>query len=90
MGTINPNKAGLALGALLGGWHFIWSLLVALGVAQAVIDFVFWMHFIKPIYVIEPFALTRALILVVATASFGYVPGFTFALLWNRFRPSAS
>jgi hypothetical protein len=86
METINPNKAGLALGALFGGWHLVWSLLVALGVAQAVIDFVFWMHFIKPIYVIEPFELARAFILVVATSSFGYMLGFAFGLLWNRFR----
>lgn len=85
MGTINPNKAGLALGALYGGWHLAWSLLVALGVAQALIDFVFWMHFIKPVYVIEPFDPARALILIVVTSSFGYMLGSAFGLLWNRF-----
>jgi hypothetical protein len=84
METINPNKAGLVLGALLGGWHLTWSLLVAAGLAQAVIDFVFWMHFIKPIYVIEPFELARAAILVIVTASIGYVLGSAFGVLWNR------
>jgi hypothetical protein len=84
MGSINPNKAGLVLGALLGAWHLTWSLLVALGWAQPLIDFIFWIHFIKPIYVIEPFEIARAAVLVLVTASIGYVTGFVFGLLWNR------
>ncbi|MGA8692016.1 MAG: hypothetical protein WB662_19485 [Methyloceanibacter sp.] len=84
MGTIDPNRADLVLGVLLGGWHSIWSLLVALGLAQPLIDFVFWIHFIKPVYVIEPFAIGRVAILVLVTASIGYVSGFAFAMLWNR------
>jgi hypothetical protein len=37
---------------------------VALGWAQALADFIFWLRFIKPIYVIEPFAIARALLLI--------------------------
>jgi hypothetical protein len=55
-----------------------------LGVAQPLIDFLFWIHFIKPIYVIEPFAFGRAAILVLVTAAIGYVTGIAFAMLWNR------
>jgi hypothetical protein len=84
MGYIDPNRAGLVLGALLGGWHVLWALLVALGLAQPVIDFLFWLHFMKPVYVIEPFAIGRAAILVLVTAAIGYGSGFAFALLWNR------
>ena len=84
MGYIAPNRPGLVLAALFGGWHFLWSLLVAFGVAQPLIDFLFWIHFIKPVYIIEPFALGRAAILVLITAAIGYVTGFAFAALWNR------
>ena len=79
----NVCKAGLVLGFVLGGWHLCWSILVAFGWAQPVIDFVFWMHFIKPIYVIEPFAIARAAILIVATTGVGFVFGSVFALAWN-------
>ena len=66
---INVGKAGLVLGALLGGLHVGWALLVALKWAQPVIDFAFWMHFIKPLYVIEPFEIARAVILVMVTST---------------------
>ncbi|HLC08377.1 MAG TPA: hypothetical protein VJK06_03745 [Methyloceanibacter sp.] len=84
MASINPNKAGLAVGALYGAWHLTWSLLVALGLAQPLIDFLFWIHFIKPVYVIEPFEILRAVILIVVTSGIGYLIGVVFALVWNR------
>lgn len=57
-------------------------------VAQPVVDFVFWMHFIKPIYVIEPFEIERAAILLIVTASVGFLIGSIFALLWNALHKS--
>ena len=80
---INVGKAGLVLGALLGGWHLGWSALVGLKWAQPVVDFLFWIHFIKPVYVIEPFEITRAAILLIVTSGLGFVFGSTFALIWN-------
>jgi tetrahydromethanopterin S-methyltransferase subunit F len=81
---INPRKAGLVLGVVLAGWHLCWSLLVAFGLAQPVIDFVFWIHFIKPVYQVEPFELVRALILLCVTGAIGFLVGLVFALVWNR------
>jgi hypothetical protein len=82
-GNISVGKSGLVLGIVLGGYHLCWSALVALGWAQPVIDFVFWMHFIKPIFVIEPFATGKAIILLFVTAGVGFVIGSVFALVWN-------
>jgi hypothetical protein len=84
MATVNRYRAGLVMASLLGGWHLVWCSLVALSLAQPLIDFVFWMHFIKPVYVIEPFNPGRAAILIAVTATVGYVIGCLFALLWNR------
>jgi hypothetical protein len=83
---ISVHHAGLVTGALFAGWHLLWSALVAAGLAQPLIDFVFWMHFIKPVYVVEPFSAVRAITLVAVTAIVGYVLGSAFAFLWNRGR----
>lgn len=80
---ISANRAGIALGAIMALWHISWSALVAAGWAQRVIDFVFWMHFIKPIYVIEPFNLSTAIVLAAITAAIGYVIGSVFGWVWN-------
>jgi hypothetical protein len=83
--TINPIKSGLALGAVMALWHLTWSLLVALGWAQSFIDFVFWIHFIKPVYVVQPFNPATAAILIGVTAAIGFAVGVVFAVLWNWF-----
>ncbi len=79
-----PAKVGFVVAMLFGAWHLLWALLVALHLAQPIIDFVFWLHFIKPVFVVEPFSAVRALVLLVTTALIGYVLGAVFALLWNR------
>ena len=83
MQTIHLHKAGLTLGGLIGAWHALWAILVACGVAQPIIDFILWIHFIKPIYVIGPFHLGTALILIAVTFLIGYAMGLVFAALWN-------
>jgi len=84
--VVNPNKVGLVFGALLGGSHFLWALLVAVGWAQPLVDFVFWIHFIKPVYLVQPFSVLTAILLIVVTTTTGYAFGFFFGLLWNWFQ----
>ena len=83
MQTINLNKTGLVFGTLLAACHAIWAAFVGLGWAQAITDFVFWMHMIKPVYVIGPFNFWIALVLIVVTGAIGYAGGFILAAMWN-------
>jgi hypothetical protein len=80
----NPNKVGLVIAALIGGWHVLWVALVAPGWAQPLINFVFWAHMIRPIYVIQPFDAIAAVTLLFVTSMSGYIFGYAGAILWNR------
>jgi hypothetical protein len=82
--TIRPIRAALVLAILLGSWHLLWAVLVAVGWAQPLIDFIFWIHFIRPVYVIEKFNAGTALLLIGVTAAIGYVVGWCFAVVWNK------
>jgi len=86
MVAIHPHRVALIVAILLGGWHLMWSVLVALGWAQPVIDFVFWIHFIRPVYVIERFNLGIAMLLIGMTTGISYAIGGCFATLWNKLR----
>lgn len=81
---IGIMRTGLVSGLVLGAIHLFWSILVAAGVAQAVMDFLFRLHFIRPVFVIEVFSLVQAIGLVLLTATSGYCIGALFAALWNR------
>jgi hypothetical protein len=80
----NPNKVGLVIAALTGGWHVVWSLLVLFAWAQPIIDFIFWAHMIRSIYVVKAFDPVAALTLIVITSVIGYVFGYVGAVLWNK------
>ena len=80
---LNPCRAGLALGAAVGSFHLLWSALVAGGVAQQILAFILWLHFIQLTVRIAPFDPGVAAMLVGVTAALGFVGGATFAALWN-------
>jgi hypothetical protein len=84
MSRISPVKAGFALGAAVGLWHLGWVALVATGFAQALIDFVFRIHFIQPVLRVGAFDAGTAAVLVLVTFAVGFVGGLVFALIWNR------
>lgn len=81
----NPNKVGLVFGAVLGGWHLVWSILVLLGVAGAIYNFILWAHMIHLDLTVGPFDVAASVTLVIVTAIAGYVVGYISALVWNRF-----
>jgi hypothetical protein len=80
---IEPIRAGMAFALFLGLFHACWALLVALGMAQPLMDFIFRVHFIVPIYRIEPFEMGRAALLVGFVSILGMLLGWLAVLVWN-------
>lgn len=79
----DKNKTGIAFGAFAALWHLLWSVLVAVGVAQSWTDFVFSIHFLNNPFIVNTFNLTTALILIVVAGILGYIFGWVFAYIWN-------
>jgi hypothetical protein len=83
---LSTTMTGLVVGAMMGGVHLLWSLFVAAGWGQSILDFFFWMYFMKPIDLVVPFESTRALTLVAISSTIGFVLGSIAARLWNKIR----
>ena len=83
MTRVRKSTAGVVVGSLIGLWHLIWTVLVAVGLAQLVIDWIFRLHFIQPPYTITAFNLLTAVTLIVVTSVIGFVVGWLFAAIWN-------
>ena len=82
---INPHKVGLVLGAFLGILHALWSILVATGLAQYLINFNLRIHFINPVFTILEFNIGNAILLILITSVIGYIAGSAIAFTWNHF-----
>lgn len=86
---MNEQKVALIVGLFMGGWHLLWSLLIAVGLAQPLLNFVFWLHMLNNPYQIAPFNPSTALLLVVVTFAVGCSAGYIFATLWNTIHKRA-
>ena len=80
---LSPKKTGLALGAFFGLWHLAWSLLIAIGFAEALLNFIYRLHSLNNPYQVGSFSLTRSVALIVVTSLVGFVFGFFFSKVWN-------
>lgn len=90
MDRINPRRAGFIGAILLCGWHAFWSVLVASGVGQQLLDFLFSIQFMRPAFVLESFSWARATSLLLVTTTIGYFVGWTFAIVWNAAHPTCA
>ncbi len=81
---IDKNKTGLTFGFLISFFHLMWSLLVALGLAQSLMDFILSIHMVSIPMTIIPFDFVKAITLVVLTFIVGYVFGWLMAFFWNK------
>jgi hypothetical protein len=82
---LNPKKAALTVGSLFALVHIVWSVLVALGWAQAVSDFVLWAHMVTLPHTVGPFDWTASLTVIILSFLIGGVLGAVFSKIWNHF-----
>lgn len=86
MKKLNPHGVALVVGSTLGLLHLAWSLIVMMGWAQVLLDFVFSLHFLSNPYVLQMFDWGKALTLVIVTFVVGYVVGWVFTWIWNMMK----
>ena len=68
-------KSMLVWGVGLSSLHFVWILLVAVGWAQSVIDFIFKIHMMSSPFQIQPFSFVYSIQLLLITFLIGMVCG---------------
>lgn len=84
---ISKNRTGAVVGLVFGLCHLVWAVLVAVGMAQGLMDWIFRLHFIQPPYVVTQFNLVLAVGLILVTTAIGYVTGWVFGAIWNWLHP---
>ena len=82
---LNKNKFGLIVGCFFAIMHAVWALSVAImkNILQSFFNWIFQLHFLKPLYVLTEFNLKDAVLLVLVTFVVGFVVGWIFACLYN-------
>ncbi len=85
MNRVNPFDTGLTLGIFFGLFHAVWSLMILFGAAQRFLDFIFGLHMITPPYTVSGFSWLNAIGLIIIAAAIGYIFGWAFGIIWNRY-----
>jgi hypothetical protein len=81
---INKNKTALTFGFLVSFFHLMWSVLVALGIAQVLLNFILNIHMLSAPIIVMPFDFIKSLELIVVTFVVGYIFGWLMAFFWNK------
>lgn len=77
------NKPALAVAAFVAFLHALWATLIAVGVGQAYLDWIFPMHFVGNIFTVIDFSIVTAALLVVVSFIGSYVAVMVFAVIWK-------
>lgn len=80
---LDQNKTALSFGIFFATMHIGWALLVALGLAQRLMDFIYNLHFLNNPFNVLSFDLATAAMLTIVTFVVGYVMGWFFAFIWD-------
>lgn len=83
-GDFSPLGAGLLLAAALGGWQLLWAGIVAIGWGPHAVELMDWLHFIRPVRLVDDTDGEPSMIVGTAAAAIEFCVGYTLARLWNR------
>ena len=67
--------------ALLSSLHFAWLVLVYMGIAQMVMDFIFKIHMLNSPLQVQPFEWPYAILLITITFSVGALYGWLYSVI---------
>ena len=84
MEIISKNKTGLTFGFLISFIHLVWAVLVAIGLAQPLVNFILNIHMVSEPVLVMPFSLGKVIGLIVVTFIVGYIFGYLMAFFWNK------
>ncbi|KKR95796.1 MAG: hypothetical protein UU47_C0025G0008 [candidate division TM6 bacterium GW2011_GWE2_41_16] len=83
MHCVHSMKTGLMFGLFFALIHLVWAILIASQYAKPYMDWMLKLHFIQMPYMVLPFDLRTAAMLVGMTFVCGYIFGVLFSWLWN-------
>jgi len=83
MQNLDKNSVGLALGSFVALWHFVWAVLLALGITKPLLDIVLSLHNLSVNVSVTDFSFGKAFGLIIVTFIVGYIFGWLFAAVWN-------
>jgi len=76
-------QTGLIAGLCLSSLHLSWIVLILLGWAQPLMDFIFKLHMLNSPFQVQPFSIGLAVSLVIITFVIGAFYGLVFVLIKN-------
>jgi H+/Cl- antiporter ClcA len=83
---IDGHKLGRTLAIFSMFMRFMWSVLVAIGAGQSVVDALDKLNFVSTSTKVQPFDLGTAILLIAVSGLFSYAFGHMLALIWNHVR----
>ena len=83
MRHISVGRTAMAVGTVFAAWHTMWVVLVGLGWATEVLNFILELHFLKISFQVASYSAFTAFSLVAITFCAGALLGAIFACVWN-------
>ncbi len=77
------HKIAAAVGLFIASLHALWAIVVALGLGQTFMDWIFPLHLIDNLYTVMAFNFWTAVLLIVVTFVAGYVATLLFMCFWK-------